>query len=824
MPKKISRRQMFQCVQESTIPISDEEDARGSAFLMQKDRKSVVCTARHVFSVTPSLHDLGPKVNPNLDFVLLTAADNLGYDAAKFSYGSHDDVRPGDKVYYGGCPFSASTPHVHVGTVSAIVMDFLGRRSIKIDGTAVRGMSGGPIFIQKHDEASDEYIPTIIGFLASQTFDPVEQFEKALGGLVSQIRGMEAREEVNCGVREFWSGMVRSKAKIERGQFYSDDLDRELRGKDPSGEYKTSIWDDLNRANILTEEGGLNATMLSEEKVRSALREEYQPYLALVMKRLEALHASAETKAEDLDGADLPGMSPDEPTDHLVRVGMSLVNSMSTGVVTGYFIEDALRNLVEFDEHASVGSGVVLSTEFEIGCEYDRLFNEGWRRVSRGVEDKKTLKQLEVQTHEQTVAQVIRMAGRYCSMRLYAKEGKVESDHFPPKSVYPAAKDEHISRLSESAMAALNLRYEDHRAFITTGSGRKAIEFRTRQMWYFRQGEYCTAIEINLEEYRKANLIGAHNKSALAEALFVHVQNRLITEEQRGDLIRKYNLLGSDEAREASATASSSGEAGTSAAAALGGHGLFAVPSVLAVERGSTQPSKRVCDGSVASQYNIPAGLQYQPVIGDGNCLYRAVTYYLSNGEDVSFLRSLVAANLEHNKTQYADFIPLRDGQSIQDYIAEIRNTRTSAGNVEIDILMKLLDRPIVVIGPDGIIRDKEAVNQYPEKEPIFVFYDGGDERGSSKPGHYDALLLRGGYNGRDILSEMLDSTTMTATVSSSGEAGTSAAAALGGHGLFAVPPVASVAPADIAPQPMSDDSDAETGATTAAPAPSTSQ
>lgn len=608
MPKKISRRQMFQYVQESTIPISDEEDARGSAFLMQKDGKSVVCTARHVFSVTPSLHDLGPKVNPNLDFVLLTAADNLGYDAAKFSYGSHDDVRSGDKVYYGGCPFSASTPHVHVGTVSAIVMDFLGRRSIKIDGTAVRGMSGGPIFIQKHDEASDEYIPTIIGFLASQTFDPVEQFEKALGGLVSQIRGMEAREEVNCGVREFWSGMVRSKAKIERGQFYSDDLDRELRGKDPSGEYKTSIWDDLNRANILTEEGGLNATMLSEEKVRSALREEYQPYLALVMKRLEALHASAETKAEDLDGADLPGMSPDEPTDHLVRVGMSLVNSMSTGVVTGYFIEDALRNLVEFDEHASVGSGVVPSHEFEIGREYNRLFDERLAGISRAVELKQRLekikkikektrkgivveeetleqqlKEIEDHTHAEIVAQVIRMAGRYEEMRSYANRGRVESDHFPPKSVYKAAKDKHIRELSESAMAALNLRYEDHRAFITTGSGREAIEFRTRQMRYFGQGEYCTAIEINLEEYKKAHLIGPHNKSALATGLSVHVQNRLITEEQKEALIRKYNLLGSDEAREASATASSSGEAGTPAAAPLSGHGLFAVPPVAPV-------------------------------------------------------------------------------------------------------------------------------------------------------------------------------------------------------------------------------------------------
>ena len=176
--------------------------------------------------------------------------------------------------------------------------------------------------------------------------------------------------------------------------------------------------------------------------------------------------------------------------------------------------------------------------------------------------------------------------------------------------------------------------------------------------------------------------------------------------------------------------------------------------------RAGVPPAQEFSVSSAATQYDIHPGLQYQPMLGDGNCLYRAVSYHLGHGEDVSFLRSIVAANLEHNKTQYADFIPLRDGQSIQDYIAEVGNTSAWATEVEINILMRLLDRPIVVIGSDGMIRNKEAVNQYSGKEPIFVFYNGGDEQGSGKPGHYDVLLLRDGYDGRSILSEMRNHST----------------------------------------------------------------
>lgn len=164
---------------------------------------------------------------------------------------------------------------------------------------------------------------------------------------------------------------------------------------------------------------------------------------------------------------------------------------------------------------------------------------------------------------------------------------------------------------------------------------------------------------------------------------------------------------------------------------------------------------------SVVAQHNFHPGLQYQSVIGDGDCLYRSVTYYLSRGEDVSFLRRIVALNLKCDGERYVNFIPLQQDQSLQDYVKKVKDTHQWAGELEINILMELLNRPIVIVGPEGTIRNKDAIERYRGKEPIFVFYNGGDERGSDKPGHYDALILRDGYNSLSILTEMLESSAM---------------------------------------------------------------
>lgn len=161
--------------------------------------------------------------------------------------------------------------------------------------------------------------------------------------------------------------------------------------------------------------------------------------------------------------------------------------------------------------------------------------------------------------------------------------------------------------------------------------------------------------------------------------------------------------------------------------------------------------SKKVYEELASAPHDVHHGLQYKIIVGDSHCLYRAVTYYLGHGEDVAFLRRIVDANLRANIELYREVVAaLRTDQSLQEYIASIRNTPAWAGSFEINILMYLLNCPVVIIGPDGAIRNTEDIKQYRNKgEPVFIYYNGAD--------HYDALILRDGYNGRNILSEMLD-------------------------------------------------------------------
>ncbi|MCK4607990.1 MAG: hypothetical protein KAT71_00775 [Gammaproteobacteria bacterium] len=149
----------------------------------------------------------------------------------------------------------------------------------------------------------------------------------------------------------------------------------------------------------------------------------------------------------------------------------------------------------------------------------------------------------------------------------------------------------------------------------------------------------------------------------------------------------------------------------------------------------------------VSDPNQIHPGLQHQIIRGDGDCLYRAVTCYLTHGEDVEFLRERVAANLKENAARLGGFAPLADRQTLQEYINNIRSTHAWANNLEINILMRLLNSPIVIIGPEGTVRNIDETNQH-QSDPIFIYYNDRD--------HYDVLFLRDGFDGRTVLGEIL--------------------------------------------------------------------
>lgn len=154
---------------------------------------------------------------------------------------------------------------------------------------------------------------------------------------------------------------------------------------------------------------------------------------------------------------------------------------------------------------------------------------------------------------------------------------------------------------------------------------------------------------------------------------------------------------------------------------------------------------------------NIPEGLKYVKVPGDGHCLYYAIGHYVN--KDQKTLRALVADRLEKQDADLSKFILLRADQSIEEYIKDIRNEKEWAGHVEIQVLMKIFERPIVIIGPNGGIKNQGQYLDFADKDPIFVYYNGHT--------HYDALLVEKN-NGKSILKKLESAVTSSRTVSTS--------------------------------------------------------
>ncbi len=102
--------------------------------------------------------------------------------------------------------------------------------------------------------------------------------------------------------------------------------------------------------------------------------------------------------------------------------------------------------------------------------------------------------------------------------------------------------------------------------------------------------------------------------------------------------------------------------------------------------------------------YQIP-GLTYQKVLGDGHCLLQAVELYVN--EDQAFPRSIVAAHLKNNIDYFGASIVLAEEEIIENNIQAIREGKKWADDIEIEVLMRVLNRPIVVNGPDLIILQK---------------------------------------------------------------------------------------------------------------------
>ncbi|MDR3491310.1 MAG: ankyrin repeat domain-containing protein [Gammaproteobacteria bacterium] len=135
-------------------------------------------------------------------------------------------------------------------------------------------------------------------------------------------------------------------------------------------------------------------------------------------------------------------------------------------------------------------------------------------------------------------------------------------------------------------------------------------------------------------------------------------------------------------------------------------------------------------------------GLTFVPMPGDGSCLYHAVAVYL--GKDQQTLRSELADRITATPDLYRAVIAA-SGKDFDSYVKGIRSGEW-ADHVEIVGLMNLLNRPIIIIDPEGNVRNKEDAQR--SGEPIFVSYNGGD--------HYNSYTLQLNNDAREILNRLM--------------------------------------------------------------------
>ena len=143
---------------------------------------------------------------------------------------------------------------------------------------------------------------------------------------------------------------------------------------------------------------------------------------------------------------------------------------------------------------------------------------------------------------------------------------------------------------------------------------------------------------------------------------------------------------------------------------------------------------------------NIPHGLLYEKVSGDGNCFFYAVGKYLK--EAVTEMRKKVADYMEANIEELLSFASV-DEATFKVHIANIRDGKEMADHLEIEVLQRVTDCPIIILRSDDQHVIPDNIEKY-KKAPIFVYY---------YPDliHYDALILSSepSVDAKNILDEL---------------------------------------------------------------------
>ncbi len=158
-------------------------------------------------------------------------------------------------------------------------------------------------------------------------------------------------------------------------------------------------------------------------------------------------------------------------------------------------------------------------------------------------------------------------------------------------------------------------------------------------------------------------------------------------------------------------------------------------------------------DAVVAKLTREDSPFTYLPISKGKDCLYNAVIeiekVILKEKAlfgDVETLRSFLADHVTLNPDRYKYTLKDFSNNTFGAYVKGIREGK-EPGNIEISALMYLLSRTIVIVQSDGNTLYWDKVDLFKTK-PIFVFYNPTEK-------HYDALILKQGFDARQIAESM---------------------------------------------------------------------
>ncbi|MES2771202.1 MAG: serine protease [Pseudomonadota bacterium] len=232
--------------------------------------QAVASAQQTTASINGQTLELESAAQTSTNYDACVHALSSAYTGAILPLGDVAALQLGDEVYLCGIPFDEQEPHVHRGRISAFEKEADGQIfALKIDATAVKGMSGGPIVCVQNG------VPVLVGMIAAESFAPRDRFSEAQAALQTQHDDAEIILEADESEQEDLAGFLceimglssTGMASIERKNFSQPGL--------ASIGYErahfSAIWQALLEDGLVAEAGAVPPQAITPERLRATL-------------------------------------------------------------------------------------------------------------------------------------------------------------------------------------------------------------------------------------------------------------------------------------------------------------------------------------------------------------------------------------------------------------------------------------------------------------------------------------------------------------------------------------------------------------------------